>query len=244
MPRSELVKYFAASSAAVSPSRAAFPGCRLLQSLPNISRRPADCVAAMPSAQLVRCASSPSRRAHAAADTEDAAGSGRVIARFGMRWIHRIADAQLDFGPEDERIEQRRSADLVEFGRGKQGGPYRGARMYRVRMGIVEVEHVRGDAVDERRIEGIAALAASGQGRLRGTEVRLQCRHGAFDRFVAAAADRATEYVDQCALGLVAHGCGNLLGARIHDETRERCGDFHELFPLCLICRSPCTDRR
>src|SRR5579862_7132058 len=56
-----------ASSAAANPFLAALPTPRLLDMLPRLSTRLADCVAAWPSAHIVRPASSPIRREHAAA---------------------------------------------------------------------------------------------------------------------------------------------------------------------------------
>ena len=55
------------SNAALNPFCAARPPCRLLHMLPNISRKPAACVAAMPSAQVMRCSFSPSSLPAAAA---------------------------------------------------------------------------------------------------------------------------------------------------------------------------------
>src|SRR3984893_5918464 len=56
-----------ANSAAASPFLAALPTPRLFAMLPILSTRLADCVAAWPRAPAVRCASSLSRRAQAAA---------------------------------------------------------------------------------------------------------------------------------------------------------------------------------
>ena len=50
MPRTELVKPSLASRAAKVPFCAARPGWKGLHIVPNISRSPADCVAAVPSA--------------------------------------------------------------------------------------------------------------------------------------------------------------------------------------------------
>jgi len=61
------VKPFFASSALVRPARAAPPGWNGLVMVPNCSRTPMGCEAAMPSAHAVFCSSSLSRRAHAAA---------------------------------------------------------------------------------------------------------------------------------------------------------------------------------
>jgi hypothetical protein len=56
---SELSKPASASSADISPFCAARPGWKLFVIVPNISRRPEDCVAARPSAQRIRCSESP-----------------------------------------------------------------------------------------------------------------------------------------------------------------------------------------
>jgi hypothetical protein len=61
------VKPLLASSADISPARAAPPGWNGLVMVPNCSRRPTGCDAAMPSAIWVCCSSSFNRREHAAA---------------------------------------------------------------------------------------------------------------------------------------------------------------------------------
>ena len=67
MPRFELVKFFSASSADIRPFFAALPGWNGLHIVPNISRRPEDWVAAIPSAQTICCSFRPSSLPQAAA---------------------------------------------------------------------------------------------------------------------------------------------------------------------------------
>ena len=83
-PACELVYPLAASSAAVMPFCAARPGWKLFVMLPNISRRPTGWLAAMPSAQAMRCASSPSSLADGRRRAEDAGAAGDVPADIVM----------------------------------------------------------------------------------------------------------------------------------------------------------------
>src|SRR5439155_14980671 len=78
-------------------------------------------------------------------------------------------------------------------------------------MRIVEVEDVRADAVHQRGIEDVHALGSSEQGRLTGTGEWSQCRHDIADRVFMAAADSASDPIEQRSLGFVSDGLGNIV---------------------------------
>jgi hypothetical protein len=101
--------------------------------------------------------------------------------------------------------------------------------MDRPRVGVVKVEHVGADAVDERRMQDIHALAAPEHRRLGRTAKRLNCRQRAFHGFMAAAADGATEPVQDGAARFVAHALRDIRPARIDEVTGQSFGNFHLL---------------
>ena len=97
-------------------------------------------------------------------------------------------------------------------------------------MRIVEVEDVRADAVHQRGIEDVHALGSSEQGRLTGTGEWSRCRDDIADRVFMAAADRASDPIEQRSLGFVSDGLGNIVKARRDDELRQMtCQTFRVL---------------
>ena len=94
--------------------------------------------------------------------------------------------------------------DRLAFREREDRGSDRPARMdHRLQMRVVEVERVRGDAVHERRLHDVQAVAAPEHGRLARPGKRRERRERAFHRLVAARADRAAEPVQDRARGLM-----------------------------------------
>src|SRR5262249_61062202 len=60
-----------------------------------------------------------------------------------------------------------------------------------LRVGVVEVEHVRSDALEQRSKQAIRPLASAGQRRLRRSGEGREAREGDVDRFMIRAADGA-----------------------------------------------------
>ena len=94
-------------------------------------------------------------------------------------------------------------------------------------MRVVEVEHVRADAVQQCRMKDIHALGTPEHGGLRRTAERLHRRERALHGLVTAAADRAAEPVEQRARSLVTHAFRDVLPARSHQVAGEGAGNFH-----------------
>ena len=146
-----------------------------------------------------------------------------------------VADAALGVDPQDEGVQELRAAHRPIFSQREQRGGYRHRRMNDgAQVRVVEIEPVGKGPVDARRGQRIETLAAAEQRRLRLARKLAQRSKQALDRFVAAAADRTAEPVEDRALAFVPHGLRNVAPARFHDEVRELSRDVarHCLFPL------------
>ena len=88
-------------------------------------------------------------------------------------------------------------------------------------VGVAKIEDIGAGRVQEGGAQGIHALAPADDGRLLAIGKlgeRLQCD---LDRVVSAARERDREEVEQCALGLVTDGLGNVAPIRLDDEAGE-----------------------
>jgi len=140
----------------------------------------------------------------------------------------RVADPAFHLDPEDEGVQQRRAGDRPPFGEREQAGRDRRCRMdHRAQMRVVEVEHVGAHRIEERRGERVGAFAPADDGRLRRAETIGECREQNLHRFVAAAAERGGEEIDERALGFVPHSLGHVFGAVRGEEPRQLFGDLH-----------------
>ena len=157
--------------------------------------------------------------------TEHARGAGNVPAGFVVFRKDRQADALLGFHAQDERMRKLRAAHPAPLGKRQQRRQHRRARMYRPCMGVVEIEHVRAHAVDEGRVQDVETLAPAQHCGLGWAGKRRHRRQRALDGFMPRTADRATEPVQQCPCGLMAHGFGDVLVARSGQVPGERAGD-------------------
>ena len=204
MPWSELVKFFAASSAASRPLRAALPGCiglhhraEHLAQARGLRRRDAQ----RPDHLLLGEAEQPARRRGGA---EHARRAGDVPADVVVRRIDGVADAALGLHAQDEGVQEIRAADRRAFREREDGGRDRAARVDDgLQMRVVEVEGVRGDAVHQRREHDVEPVAAPEHGRLARPGELVERRERALHRLVARAADRAAHPVQERARRLV-----------------------------------------
>jgi hypothetical protein len=73
-----------------------------------------------------------------------------------------VADPAFDFRPEDKRMQEVASGDRLRFGDRENRGRDGAGRMDdRLQVCVVEIKDVRADAVDERRVQDVEALASS-----------------------------------------------------------------------------------
>jgi hypothetical protein len=93
-------------------------------------------------------------------------------------------------------------------------------------VGIVEVEHVRAHAIQQRRARDVQPLFTAEKGCLRRPRERSDSGERPVDRFVPSGADRAAEPVEQRTLRFVAHGSGNARVFRLDDIAGEDAGCF------------------
>ena len=85
-------------------------------------------------------------------------------------------------------------------------------------VGVVEIEHVAGLAVGERRFHEAELHSASEHGRLRLAAQLLQNRHELAERRMPAAGERAAEPVEHAPARFMHRGLGQVLVAKARDE--------------------------
>ena len=148
---------------------------------------------------------------------------GDVPAGVIVRRQHGARDAAFDFNAGDKGIDQFSTGCTAQFGQRQHGRRDRPARMHqRIGMGVIKIEHVRADAIDQRGVENVGALAASEQRRLRGTGKGAQCPPRNLDRGMRTRTYRAAGPVDQRASGLVYDRRGQGIKAARDAVTREQ----------------------
>ena len=87
-----------------------------------------------------------------------------------VRRIDRVADTALDFDAEDKCVQKVSPAHRSVLGQRQQCRGHRSAGMdHRFEMGVIEVEHMRTDAIDQRRVHDVEPLGAAEHARLPGT---------------------------------------------------------------------------
>jgi hypothetical protein len=138
--------------AAMTPALAARPAWSGFVMVPNCDMKPPAMLVAIESAYAAFSASRRSSRAQAAARTDRAHGRRRVPAAVAMRRVQALADPAEDLQPGDIGIEARLTGGAFLLGDGQDrwrehGG---GMRLGRIEI-VVEIERVRGGAVDQRR---------------------------------------------------------------------------------------------
>jgi hypothetical protein len=225
-PTSVDVKFLDASSALVSPFWDARPGWKLFVIDPNISRSPTGWAAASPSAPHHLLFGESKQLAAGRGSSEDTRRARDVPAAVVVRGIDRVADAALDFGAEDERVQEIAARHGLHFGESENRGRDGPCRMnHGLQVRVVEVEHVRAHAVHERRRERVQALTPPEDGRLRRAGKWREGGDRAVERFVTCPAERAADPVDDRAAGFFQDGFGNVVGPRLYDVARQPARD-------------------
>jgi hypothetical protein len=115
-----------------------------------------------------------------------------------------VADAALDFHAEDERRQHLPAGQLARFCQRKYRRRNRCRGMNdRFRMGVVEIEKIRRDGIDERRPHRIEPFGPADDGRVRRTAEWQQCPQGDRDRRIMGRADGCGEKIQDRPLGLM-----------------------------------------
>ena len=192
--------------------------------------------------RLFRRKAEQSRGSRGRADVADGAGdvpAGVVVARpcgDGNPGLH------LETG--DERLDRGHTGDRDEFGRRGDGRPQRRAAVDRRAVGVegvVEVEHVRGDPVGQRRVARARALAGTHDRRGSRTVACVQRADARADPFALGGGrtrDRAAEPVDQTPHRLVHH-----VGGKVVDSQRGREAGQRGAYRLLIGHRPLPSDR-
>jgi hypothetical protein len=102
-----------------------------------------------------------------------------------MRWRDRLADPQFRLDSHHQRVDEVASADRPVLGQSQDRRGDRSRRMNRgVGMGVVKIENMRTDPVQQRGMENVHTLAAAEQRRPARAAEWKQRRNGVVDGFV------------------------------------------------------------
>ena len=165
------------------------------------------------------------RAAGCGCGTEDPGGGGDVPADVVMVGVHGVADAAFHLHPEDQRMEEVAAGDGPVLGQGQQRCGHRpGGMDDGPQVGVVEVEHVGAQAVEQRRMQRIDPFRAAQHRRPGFSHEGSQGLQRDVHRFVARAAHRAAHPVEQRARGFAAHGVGDGAKLRLTDPLRQASG--------------------
>ena len=88
-------------------------------------------------------------------------------------------------------------------------------------MGIVEIEHVGANAIQQRGMEHVRPLGAAEQRRLACPEKGRQGRHRIGHRLMLRTAQSAADPIEERAFGFMAHRLRHICEARQGDEPRQ-----------------------
>ena len=156
---------------------------------------------------------------------EDAGGAGDVPTDVVVARINGVADAALHLDAERERMNERAAMHRTVFReREERSGHGPRGMNHRAQVRIVEVERVRGHAVEQRGMQDVDALAASEDAGLRWPQEGLERGERVFDSRVAGRADRAAHPVQDRTLRFVRDFNGKVGGPRFEHEARKREG--------------------
>jgi hypothetical protein len=162
-----------------------------------------------------------------------------------VRRVDGLADATLDFDAQRERVHEVFAARVLPLAeRQDRRGDRSGRVDDRLEMGIVVVEHVRGDAVQQGGMHDVEALAPAEHGRLRLAREFGQRGHGPVGRDVARAAQAATDPVEHGTHRFVARAIRNVCPSRVHDVARELAGGIRRGRRLAVRGRAAGQQRR
>ena len=156
---------------------------------------------------------------------EDAGRAGDVPADVVVAGINGVADAALHLDAERERMNERAAMHRTVFReREERGGHGPRGMNHRAQVRIVEVERVRGHAVEQRGMQDVDALAASENACLRWPEEGFERGERVFDSRMAGRADRAAHPVQDRALRFVRDLHRKIGWLRLEHEVRKREG--------------------
>ncbi len=163
--------------------------------------------------------------------SEHAAGRGDVPAAGVVPGRHRQSDPAGDFAADRKRLQHVAAGAAAPLRQRQGGGGHRRGRMDDGRqMGVVVIEQVDRDRIDERRARRVHALPLADQdGLVRPGDRPQRARHRGDDR-IARRAKGGREPVEQRAPGGLLHGRRKILPARGRTELTQRRTDG------CLRC--------
>ena len=156
---------------------------------------------------------------------EHAGRAGDVPAAVVVRGVDGVADAAFRFDAEHHRVEEVAPGHRAMLREREERRDDRPGRMDDgLQVRVVEVEHVRADAVHQRRVQDVQPLAAAEHRGLRGSRERRERGDRRIERLVTRAADRAAHPVEQRALRFLPDRLGKIVVAHRQDVAGERSG--------------------
>ena len=168
-----------------------------------------------------------------------AGGAGDVPAGVVVVRVYRVADPALDLDAQHERVHEVFAADRTVLGEGQDCRAHRAGRMdHRLQVGVVEVEHVRADAVEQRGMQDVEPLAAAEHRGLGCACHRRERGQRDVHALMVRAADCTAEPVDEGARRMVAGGGRDRFETRLDDVAGEDSGDFFHVRLLACECRA------
>ncbi len=161
---------------------------------------------------------------------EHAGGAGGVPADLLMCRRHRSGDAALRLDAQHHGVDEVAAAEFAVFRQRQQRRDNGCGRVHRRgQVGVVEVEHVRADAVQQRGVHGVEPLLAAEQAGLRRAGKRGYGGECDLHRLMPRAADGDTHPVQQRARHFLAGGLRQVLVARRDQVAREGTGHILRL---------------
>ena len=145
-------------------------------------------------------------------DGHRADDAGAVPPAVGVVRVHGQRQPGLQLEPDDERRQQLAVLRPGTLTDGQQGRQQRSTGMDAGRQqGVVEVEHVRRHAVDERGVDDVRAPGVAGERRPRRPTDLVEVVEQEGDGLVGAPAQRDAQGVDDRPAGRVHHSVGQVL---------------------------------
>ena len=216
-----------ASSAAWMPSREAWPACRRLMSAPPLTKanRPADALAAMPSASAICCGVEAAQLGDRDRGAERADRAGRVEAALAQVGRAGAREADRDLVAGDHRLDQLRAADAALVADAERGRNDGAAAMRRAdAVAVVELDAVRRRAAEERGVEQVVALGAARHRDRAAAAHAGQHRLGVGRDIARRARDHHADGVEQMPPRVVAHLVGEVGIAQGRSRSHDGAG--------------------
>src|SRR5829696_2272074 len=160
--------------------------------------------------------------------------------------VNGVSDPTLDLNAKDERMKKFTAGHRACFSQWQQGRRDRPSRMdNRSEMGIIEIEDVRRDSVQQSRVEQIQFFAAAKNRCLPFAGKRTNGGKCAVEGRVDRAANRAAGPVQERACRLRVDMLGNVVGLGVNNEVRENLRDLRLVDNGGIhLCCSPETSKR